>query len=238
MGSASIILTIPGGCNGDCLPSGTLIGGKNLGILGSMVDKDDLKTYVSILQEGISVLVDSLGKQMATEGTSDSKMAQAIDNLTLTIDHLEGLTGQLQGVMASSGKNISRSIESLAGILDNVEASNAEISSMLRDLSVITRQVKDADAQKTIESLQASLAGLQATLRVADTTFTGVNMVLTDIQAGKGSLGKLVKDDALAENLGALSRHIDTLVVDLQERPYRYIPLKSRRKTEKRDREP
>jgi hypothetical protein len=34
-----------------------------------------------------------------------------------------------------------------------------------------------------------------------------------------------------------LSKHLDSLLLDLKERPYRYIPLKSKKKTEKIDRQ-
>jgi hypothetical protein len=54
MGGASIILNIPGGCSGDCLPSGSVIGGKNLGILGSMVDKDDSYCSVTAVHRNVS----------------------------------------------------------------------------------------------------------------------------------------------------------------------------------------
>ena len=119
----SLILNIPGGCSGDCLPSGSVIGGKNLGILGSMVDKDDLKTYIQVFQEGISVLVDSLSKQMAT-GDSESKMGKSIENLSKTIDNLELLTRQMNGIMGASGKSINQSMSSLSAILKNIETKN------------------------------------------------------------------------------------------------------------------
>lgn len=236
MGGASIILTIPGGCSGDCLPSGSVIGGKNLGILGSMVDKDDLKTYIKVFQEGISVLIDSLSKQMAS-GDSDSKMGKSIDDLTKTIENLELLTRQMNGIMSVSGKNINQSMASLSSILKNIETNNEEITNLLGNVSDISKQIKDGDAKKSMEAINSTLTGLQMTLKSADTTFSGLNDIITNVNAGKGSLGKLVKDEELVNNIQDLSKHLDSLLLDLKQRPYRYIPLKSKKKTEKIDRQ-
>lgn len=236
MGGASIILTIPGGCSGNCLPSGSIIGGKNLGILGSMVDKDDLKTYIKVFQEGISVLIDSLSQQM-NSGDADSKMGKSIDNLAKTIENLELLTRQMNGIMSASGKNINQSMASLSSILKNIETNNEEITNLLGNVRDISKQIKDGDAKKSMEAINTTLSGLQMTLKSADTTFSGLNNIIANVNAGKGSLGKLVKDDELVNNIQDLSKHLDSLLLDLKVRPYRYIPLKSQKKTEKIDRQ-
>lgn len=201
-----------------------------------MVDKDDLKTYIKVFQEGISVLIDSLSKQMAS-GDSDSKMGKSIDDLTKTIENLELLTRQMNGIMSVSGKNINQSMASLSSILKNIETNNEEITNLLGNVSDISKQIKDGDAKKSMEAINSTLTGLQMTLKSADTTFSGLNDIITNVNAGKGSLGKLVKDEELVNNIQDLSKHLDSLLLDLKQRPYRYIPLKSKKKTEKIDRQ-
>ena len=55
------------------------------------------------------------------------------------------------------------------------------------------------------------------------------------IKQGEGSLGKLMQDEELYNNIKSLSERADSLVNDIQDRPYRYMPLKSRRKVLKYD---
>jgi phospholipid/cholesterol/gamma-HCH transport system substrate-binding protein len=236
MGGASIILTIPGGCSGDCLPSGSVIEGKNLGILGSMVDKDDLKTYIEVFREGISVLIDSLGQQM-TSGEADNPAGKSIENLAKTIDHLELLTRQMNGIMSTSGKNINQSMAGLTAIIKNIEANNKDITDLIGNVAEISNQIKEGDAKKSMDAIQTTLTDLQRTLKLVDTTFSGINGILATVNAGEGSLGKLIKEDELVTGIQDLSKHLDSLLSDLQARPYRYIPLKSRKKTEKIDRQ-
>jgi phospholipid/cholesterol/gamma-HCH transport system substrate-binding protein len=164
-------------------------------------------------------------------------MGKSIENLSKTIDNLELLTRQMNGIMGASGKSINQSMSSLSAILKNIETNNEEITSLLSNVSDISKQIKDGDAKKSMESINTTLTGLQLTLKSADTTFSGLNSIIANVNAGNGSLGKLVKDDGLVNDIQDLSKHLDSLLLDLKERPYRYIPLKSQKKTEKIDRQ-
>jgi phospholipid/cholesterol/gamma-HCH transport system substrate-binding protein len=46
-----------------------------------------------------------------------------------------------------------------------------------------------------------------------------------------------VKEDELVNSIQDLSKNLDSLLLDLKMKPYRYIPLKSKKKTEKIDRQ-
>jgi phospholipid/cholesterol/gamma-HCH transport system substrate-binding protein len=59
---------------------------------------------------------------------------------------------------------------------------------------------------------------------------------MSSVKDGKGTLGKLMTDDAIYERLNRASLAADTLLTDLQERPYRYVPFKSRKRVLKFDR--
>jgi len=47
----------------------------------------------------------------------------------------------------------------------------------------------------------------------------------------------LLKDEKLYYNLNDLSRQTDSLFNDIQDRPYRYIPFKGKKKVKKYDRQ-
>ena len=47
--------------------------------------------------------------------------------------------------------------------------------------------------------------------------------IMNDVQSGKGSLGKIVKDDALYNNLEKTSKELELLLQDLRLNPARYI---------------
>jgi phospholipid/cholesterol/gamma-HCH transport system substrate-binding protein len=56
-----------------------------------------------------------------------------------------------------------------------------------------------------------------------DKTINDVNKLVAQINAGKGTVGKLVKDDSLYVNLNKSAADLDKLLIDFKEHPGRYI---------------
>jgi phospholipid/cholesterol/gamma-HCH transport system substrate-binding protein len=46
---------------------------------------------------------------------------------------------------------------------------------------------------------------------------------LAEINKGEGTIGKLVKDKKMYENLEAATSNLDKLLVDVKANPYRYV---------------
>jgi hypothetical protein len=57
------------------------------------------------------------------------------------------------------------------------------------------------------------------------------------MQAGKGTLGRLLKSDSLYNEISKFSNSADSLSKDLKKRPYRYIPLKGRKRVLRYDKQ-
>jgi phospholipid/cholesterol/gamma-HCH transport system substrate-binding protein len=56
-----------------------------------------------------------------------------------------------------------------------------------------------------------------------ENTLSNVDKIMNDVQAGKGSLGKMVKDDALYNNLEKTSKELELLLQDVRLNPTRYV---------------
>jgi phospholipid/cholesterol/gamma-HCH transport system substrate-binding protein len=56
-----------------------------------------------------------------------------------------------------------------------------------------------------------------------DSTIHNLNIVLAKIENGDGSLGKLVHNDELYNNLSNASRELDLLLQDFRLNPKRYV---------------
>jgi phospholipid/cholesterol/gamma-HCH transport system substrate-binding protein len=56
-------------------------------------------------------------------------------------------------------------------------------------------------------------------------TSNNLNALLLGIQRGEGTLGKLLKDDSLYNNLTKTAEDLDKLFVDLRENPKRYVHI-------------
>jgi phospholipid/cholesterol/gamma-HCH transport system substrate-binding protein len=64
---------------------------------------------------------------------------------------------------------------------------------------------------------------LKSTIDGANTTINDLSGVLSKVNKGNGTLGKLVNDDDLYLNLERVSKQLDLLMQDLRLNPKRYV---------------
>ena len=64
---------------------------------------------------------------------------------------------------------------------------------------------------------------MASTLKRADASIAELNRVLEGLNAGEGSLGKLLKSDSLHDGLLATNKELQFLLNDLYLNPQRYV---------------
>jgi len=97
----------------------------------------------------------------------------------------------------------------VAGNKAKLESTIGSIDKITKDLSVTTDALAKADLEKTMKNLQ--------------TTANNFNSVLSKIEKGEGSIGKLLKDEGLYNNLSGASKQLETLLEDMKLNPKRYV---------------
>jgi phospholipid/cholesterol/gamma-HCH transport system substrate-binding protein len=124
---------------------------------------------------------------------------------------------------------MNRTLESTHKI---IEGNRIVISNSLSNIEILTRQLN-----QSAESLSGVLAktdifmdslnqlDLSRALDNLAETSKNLNALLAGIQEGEGSLGKLLKDDSLYNNLTKSAEDLDKLFVDLRENPKRYVHI-------------
>ena len=235
MGGKAIMLDYPLPCSGDdCAESGDVLEGEYRGLLGSMVGEDNVEEYVDIIKKGLEEVIDTLNAALLED--PDSPLGKSLNNLESTLANLNSATGQLDGLLRSSSGSIDGTLANLNAITGNLKLNNDKINSILDNADSLSGQLVAADLEKTLNEATEAIASLKATMESANSALNGVSGLVGQIENGEGSLGKLMADEALYNNISELSRRADSLVIDLQERPYRYMPFKGRNKVRKYDR--
>lgn len=235
MGGKAIMLEYPRPCSGeDCAERGDVLEGEIRGLLGSMVGEDNVELYMDVVKKGLQDVIDTLNAVLLED--PGSPLGKSVKNLDATLANLNSATGQLDGLLRSSSGNINGALANLNSITGNLRQNNDKINSILSNADTLSGQLAAADLERTLKEVNAAVEGLKATLQSANTALDGVSGVMGQIREGEGSLGKLLQDEELYNNISELSQRADSLISDLQGRPYRYMPFKGRKKVKKFDR--
>ena len=156
------------------------------------------------------------------------------DNIRLTIHNIESLTAELDTfvynyrniISDNEKKNFQDFIKNLSGMVKDLKYGvNKEINKldgMLDDLKKVTD--KSEELSSTITELKKSSESFAKSTEK-------FNKILDKIDNGEGTIGKLVSDSALYENMNNLVNEMRTLVDDIKENPTKY--MKAYRKSRK-----
>lgn len=130
------------------------------------------------------------------------------DNVGQTISNAQRATGQIATTLEEKQREIERAID--AG------------SSMLGQLDTLV-----TDNRPKVDSLMASLEqniNELETVRIElEKATSNLNEILEKINHGDGTLGRLVNDPSIYENLDSLTIEINNLVKGINENPGRYL---------------
>ena len=139
------------------------------------------------------------------------------DDVRNTLSNVESLTGELDSLIKDihyilinddDRKNISDFFEKL--------------NSTGKNLDEMTKNRKD-DISKIIDNLSKGSETFSKSADKLSKLIDGVDKIIDDVDSGNGSLGKLVKNDNLVENLNGFIDDLRLLVEDFNENTEEYL---------------
>jgi len=146
---------------------------------------------------------------------------------------LNSLLGEFQGI-GTTTKNTLKTFEKAANDLDMMLAANqGNISTMTNNFKDLSNDLKQTSKElpvlmKKMNTFADSLNRLQfaKTLEKADKAVGELNTLLGKINKGEGTMGALMKDPTLYDNLTKTTAELNKLMIDLRQNPQRYIRLR------------
>jgi len=155
--------------------------------------------------------VDTIGTTLQTLMTS--MKAEVIDagtvkELRKTFVSAQSLSAQAQLALAEQNKNVTQTLADFRAAI--VRAQSA----------VDSAQLVAAEA-----NLRVATENLARTSVTLDSTMRQVQQIVGGVQAGRGSLGKLLADTSLYSDLRHLTQAGDSLLADLKKNPKKYFNL-------------
>lgn len=135
--------------------------------------------------------------------------ARSIDNIGNTISSLQRSVYAVDTLLTKEDSRFNRILGNLESISGNIAGSNNDISTMITNFTSISDSLAQSELLSTINNLNDILSEM--------------NQLIFTIGQGEGSIGKLISDDELYNNLESATRNLDLLMIDLKERPGRYV---------------
>ncbi|MCL4639961.1 MULTISPECIES: MlaD family protein [Olivibacter] len=134
---------------------------------------------------------------------------RSIASIANTLNTLEHTTAQVDAIVGTQRTKLSNILSNVESISANFKNNGERITSILTNMESVTDQVAKANFQQTIQNANAAVADLQH--------------IVDNINNGKGSVGLLLNDEELYNNLNNASKNLDCLMIDLREHPSRYV---------------
>lgn len=180
------------------------VGQKLEGIEGAgLMDKVSTELMPTVMQ--IAPHIDSLVVAL-TAIASDPALTSSVKRLDVIMANLEKSTTRLDRAMTTMPAIMSNANTTMA----NVSEISANISQVSKALAVLSEDLKNMPLDSTLTHINNITANLdEATEK---------------LNSSNSSLGLLLNDPGLYNNINNSAAHIDSILIDLKKQPKRYIP--------------
>lgn len=163
-------------------------------------------------------------KGMINDGAM-GKLQDMVPAVEKMLPKLDSIMTSLNAILADPA--IRQSLHNVQTITDNLTTSTAQLNTLMAGLNknVPGMMAKANNVLDNTETLTANLAAVDvaSTMREVDKTIANVQQLTAKLNSKEGSLGLLMNDTQLYDNLNSTMRNADSLVIDLRQHPKRYV---------------
>jgi len=207
----SPVLNIQLGNSTKFLQSGdTLRSVENGGLLGDISNKlgplSDQLTATLVTLDGLMQNFNSL-----LDTNTKGNLRNVISNLNTATAHITTSTISLEQLLNMQTGALAQSLANVSAFTANLAKNNDKIDSTLSYLQATTRNLSEADIDGLVNGFKKSADSL--------------SVIINRINSTDGSLGALINDKALYNNLNNVTRSLNVLVDDLRVHPKRYVNI-------------
>lgn len=208
MGNTQINLLMANNPRERVLPGDTIASSEGDGTIAR------LKAMVPVIEE-MGPRVDSIVTNLSVI-LSDESIIQTLHNVQTISANLATTSQQLNQLMAQLNQSVPGLVSKADGALTDANVITSKLAAV--DVQGIEGQVKGS-----LGSVQTTLAEVQTTVNSLNKTVENLHNMSVRLNNGEGTLGKLLTDDQLYDQLNSTVADADILVKDLKEHPKRYV---------------
>ena len=129
-------------------------------------------------------------------------LSKSLISLDQTFSTLSQTMLVIDKMIRHNKENIDLTMSNFASFSDNLNESNKEIKNIITNFSSLSDSLVKSDIL---------------------TTFNKIDKITNTIAKGEGSLGKLISDKSIYENLESATKELEELIRDMKINPERYV---------------
>ncbi len=203
------------------IPKGTVARIENIDLLGTV-------GVGLIMSESKNILADKdtlLGDNELSLNDQVAPLKSKLENMLTTLDSTMSI--------AKTALD-HRTVSNLQKSLENINDFTFTLAEQRQKLGVLLDQLVSVSSSSNLSSVINNLAevsdslksaNLAVTIRNLNKTILETNKIMSQVSSGKGSLGKIVNNDSLYLGILKASRDLDSLILDINRNPHRYVQV-------------
>lgn len=189
--------------NGDTLKSETQESIKdevNKQVLPLKVKAEEMMASI----DTVMVVISAIFNDKTRENINSS-----IKSISSTINNLSAATSTLNDILSKNESNLDKTFTSIEDFTLSLSKSKGSIERILANFDNITDSISQTDLKQTLNNIN------NITIQA--------DSLLSNINAGIGTIGQLTVNDSLYINLENTSKNLDLLLEDIRLNPKRYV---------------
>jgi phospholipid/cholesterol/gamma-HCH transport system substrate-binding protein len=209
--SKGLLIQIPANITGKNYKVGDAIPGR---LSVDMVSQ--VKAYADPISQRLQAMMSSVDKMVGSlsafwDDKATSEIEGSLREVKITIHKLGNLANEMGSFVDQEKAQFSRILSNVENITLNLKKSNEQITGVIGNVKLISDDMVGSNFKSVILDAQ--------------TTLKKINMILDETSQGKGSLGKLIHDEKLYNELVETNQELQELVDDLEKHPERYVNI-------------
>lgn len=151
--------------------------------------------------------------------------ADMVPQIERMLPKLDSILGSLNTLLADPA--LAQSLHNVNTITQNLTVSTKELNTLMGSLNrnIPTMMAKTNTLLDNAGTLTSNLAALdlQTTKQQVDQTIANVQQLTDKLNSNEGTIGLLMNDPTLYNNLSSTMQSADSLLIDLRQHPKRYV---------------
>src|ERR1700722_7871533 len=183
---------------------------------GDTIETKEKQGLLSQVQDNINPIVAKLGGTLQSLDSLVEVVGTLFDpktknNFSSIFTHIAASSASLEVMLNGQTGALGHSLKNLDTFTKSLSGSKDQINKTMDNLQKASAQLANTKIEETVATLQATMNELKTTL--------------DKVNSNNGTLGLLINDKKLYQNLESTSRSLNTLLDDFRVHPKRYVNI-------------